>query len=62
MTGLILGALFLGTSTWLITWLVTAWADREHARQQEERQRLDKIMKASPPRASGLRGDHRRVS
>lgn len=57
---LILGAIFLGVCTWLITRLVNRWADAE---QRAERERLNRIMAANcPPRAAGLRGDHRRVS
>jgi len=61
-TRLILSAMFLGTMTWLISWAVTAWADREQQRQIEERRRLDRIVQASPPRTPGLRGQSRKVS
>ena len=63
-TRLILSAMFLGTFTWLITWAVTAWADREQQRQADERRRLDRVMQANygPPRQAGLKRDHRRVS
>lgn len=62
-TRLLVGALFVAGFTWLITYLVNHWADREAQRQQEERQMFDKIMAASePPRAPGLRGQSRRVS
>lgn len=63
-TRLILSAMFLGTFTWLISWAITAWADREAQRQADERRRLDHIMRANepPPKAAGLKRDQRRVS
>ena len=64
MTGqLLLGALCVSLFTCAISWLVGRWADREVARLQDEVARLDRLREMSPeaPRASGLRGDHRRV-
>jgi len=64
MTGrLLFGALFVSLSTWAISWLVGRWADKEVARLQDEVARSDRFRAMSPeaPRASGLRGDHRRV-
>ena len=60
---LLLGALFVSLLTWAISWLVGRWADQEVARLQDEVARLDRLREMSPeaPRASGLRGDHRRV-
>ena len=60
---LLLGALFVSLSTWLITWLVGRWADREVARLQDEVARLDRLREMSPeaPRAAGLKQDHRRI-
>ena len=61
-TRLILGAVFVGLFTWAITYLVNHWADREAQRQQEEREMFDRIMAANcPPRAAGLKQDHRRI-
>ena len=59
---LMLGAVFVGVCTWLISWAIGRWADKEAARSQRERLKFDKIMRANePPRAAGLRGDHRRI-
>lgn len=60
---LLLGALFVSLSTWLITWLVGRWADQEVARLQDEVARLDRLREMSPeaPRAAGLKQDHRRI-
>lgn len=60
---LLLGALFVSLSTWLITWLVGRWADQEVARLQDEVARLDRLREMSPeaPRAAGLKKDHRRI-
>jgi hypothetical protein len=61
-TRLILGAVFVGLFTWAISWFIGrtgGWADKE---QQAERERFDRIMQATcPPRAAGLRRDHRRI-
>lgn len=60
---LILGAVFVGLSTWL-AWVASGWRERaERAREQAERARLDRFRQLSPeaPRAAGLRGDHRRI-
>lgn len=51
VVGLTLAAVFFD-------WL----AEREEQRVEAERQRLDRIMAASTPRAAGLRGESRRVS
>lgn len=61
---LLLGALFVSLSTWLITWLVGRWADQEVARLQDEVARLDRLREMSPeaPRAAGLKQDHRRIT
>lgn len=59
----------VGLGCWIvlntaICYLLDRWEAAEQLRQDEERKRLDKIITAShlPPRASGLRSDHRRVS
>jgi hypothetical protein len=59
-TRLIIGAVFVGLFTWIISRMVNRWAEAE---AQAERERFDRIMAANcPPRAAGLRSDHRRVS
>ncbi len=47
-----------------ICYLLDRWEAAEQLRQDEERKRLDKIIKAShlPPQAPGLKHSHRRVS
>ena len=60
---LILGAVFVGACTWLISWAIGRWADKEVARLQDEVARSDRWREMSPeaPRAAGLKHDHRRV-
>lgn len=65
MTGrLLIGALFVGAFTWLITWLIMRASEIEAQHLEEERRRLDHIMRANepPPKAAGLKRDQRRVS
>lgn len=60
--------LLVGAGCWIvlntaICYLLDRWESAEQLRQEEERRRLDKIMRANePPRAPGLKSDHRRVS
>lgn len=56
---LVVGVLFL-VAWGGLSWLVGRWADRE---AEAQRKTFDQIMRAStPPQASGLKSDHRRVS
>jgi len=60
-TRLIIGAVFVGACTWLISWAIGRWADKEAARSQRERLKFDKIMQAGAPRAAGCASERRRV-
>jgi len=54
---------FVGACTWLISWAIGRWADKEAERSQRERLKFDKIMRANePPRAAGCAKERIKVS